>query len=320
MENLNLLLKRLLDSGIDFVLIGGYAAVVHGASQVTHDLDICASITEEQLEKLKSALQGLDPKHRMNPSAQLSLNDFPALGKSIENYYLKTSAGVLDILKEVSAVGDFQKLKSNANTVKIFGHDCKVISLDDLIAVKKSMTRPKDKSVLDELLAVKQKLSKNSEPHIKTAKANSVDISTVKIIDENQIEATIGFTDSKNESLEFEVTFEIEKFRNFAQSLRSFPKSSHDRSEILLTSLKSEKIGLSAKVSDSSGRCEISLELKEVKTFVPGMKFRNAISLEPLLLNKFGLALETWMNQPSNNFSFSLLTAAEAKDGDPYRT
>lgn len=66
---------------------------------------------------------------------------------------------LLDILKEVSVVGDYKKLRNNANTVKLFGHECRVISLDDLIAVKKSMSRPKDKTVLDELLIVRQKLS-----------------------------------------------------------------------------------------------------------------------------------------------------------------
>tara|TARA_B110001454_G_scaffold158569_1_gene147884 strand:- start:19789 stop:20712 length:924 start_codon:yes stop_codon:yes gene_type:complete len=306
MENLNLLLKRLLDAKIDFVLIGGYAAVVHGASQVTHDLDICAVITEEQLVKLKAALKGLDPKHRMNPSAQLSLDDFPAEGKTIDNYYLRTTAGVLDILKEVSIVGDFEKLKSNANTVKIFGHECKVISLDDLITVKKSMTRPKDKSVLDELLTVKQKLSIDSESFLKTIKANSISFSAVKVIDENHFESRVIFKDSKNESLNFEVAISKEDLRNFAERLKSFPKDSHDYLEVILKSLKSEKIGLSVKVVDSSGRCEFKLELKEVKKIELGMKFSNTILAEPLKLNKLGQSIESWLNHPSGNFLFSL--------------
>ena len=65
MENLTLLLKRLLEHRIDFILVGGYAAVLHGASQVTHDIDICALINDEELEKLKTALKDLEPKHWM---------------------------------------------------------------------------------------------------------------------------------------------------------------------------------------------------------------------------------------------------------------
>lgn len=158
MENLNLLLKRLLDSKVDFILIGGYAAVVHGSSQVTHDLDICAVMTDEELAKLKAALKDLNPQHRMNKNFQPSLDDFPQKGQKLDNYYLKTNAGVLDIISFVNPVGDFDIIKKNAIEIKVFNNICKVISLDDLIKVKQSMSRDKDKIVLNELLCLKQKL------------------------------------------------------------------------------------------------------------------------------------------------------------------
>lgn len=160
MENMNLLLKRLLEQNIDFILIGGYAAVLHGSSQVTHDLDICAVITPDQLIKLKSALKGLDPHHRMNKSHQPSLDEYPAASSPLlDNYYLKTTSGILDVIKNVEPIGSFETLKKNAINIQIFGHTCAVISLDDLITVKKNMTRDKDKIVLAELLLVKEKLT-----------------------------------------------------------------------------------------------------------------------------------------------------------------
>jgi len=158
MENLNLLLKRLLDSRLDFVLIGGYAAVVHGSSQVTHDLDICAVVTESELEKLKIALKDLNPKHRMNKNFQPSLDELPKKGQRLDNYYLKTNSGVLDIISSVNPVGSFEDIKKNAIEIKIFDHTCKVISMEDLIKVKQAMTRDKDKIVLNELLALKKRI------------------------------------------------------------------------------------------------------------------------------------------------------------------
>ncbi len=157
MENLNNLLKTLLESKIDFVLIGGYAAVVHGSSQVTQDVDICAVMTDGQLEELRSTLKNFKPVHRMNPNFQPSLLDVPKPGQKMNNIYLRTDLGILDILETVEPVGDFKRVKEHAIEISLFGHKCKVISLDDLIAVKKSMTRPKDKAVLQELMALKKK-------------------------------------------------------------------------------------------------------------------------------------------------------------------
>jgi predicted nucleotidyltransferase len=46
MQDFNQLLHRLADSGLEFVIVGGYAAVTYGSSLVTRDLDICAVLSE----------------------------------------------------------------------------------------------------------------------------------------------------------------------------------------------------------------------------------------------------------------------------------
>ena len=56
-ENLKLLLERLLEHEIDFVLAGGLACVVHGSPLVTQDIDICISINEDQVAKSRNALR-----------------------------------------------------------------------------------------------------------------------------------------------------------------------------------------------------------------------------------------------------------------------
>lgn len=159
MKNLNDLLKRLLDHNIDFVLIGGFAGVVHGSTQVTQDLDICAVLSEDQIKKLRAALKDLSPIHRMNKNAKISFLEKPQKGEKIQNLYLETEAGILDVIQEVAGVGDFKTLKQNADEIELFGKLCKVISLDDLIKVKKTLNRNKDKSILPELLALKKSKS-----------------------------------------------------------------------------------------------------------------------------------------------------------------
>lgn len=91
--------------------------------------------------------------------------DYPVKGQLLDNYYLRTSNGVLDIIQEVRPVGSFERIKAGAITVSLFGYSCKVISLDDLIEVKKSMSRPKDRAALVELelLSQKQKALKKNK-------------------------------------------------------------------------------------------------------------------------------------------------------------
>lgn len=155
MQNLKALLKCLLESEIDFVLIGGFAGVVHGSPIVTQDIDICAALTEDNIVKLRTALKEIHPVHRMNPNFKPSFNDEPKDLKGIKNIYLKTDLGTLDIVSEVPPAGNFEDIKRNAIDISLYGHTCKVISLDDLIKIKESMSRPKDKETLRYLLKLR---------------------------------------------------------------------------------------------------------------------------------------------------------------------
>ena len=62
MKSLHLLLQKLADAGFEFVVVGGYASVLHGSSYVTDDLDICAVLTPQNVETLRTALADLQPR------------------------------------------------------------------------------------------------------------------------------------------------------------------------------------------------------------------------------------------------------------------
>ena len=157
MTNLNKLLKRILKEKVDFVIIGGFAGIAHGASQTTQDLDICISINKDQIKKLRTALRDLHPVHRMNPNFKPSFLDYPKSIDGVNNIYLETDIGILDILTQVSPIGDFGKIKKNAKKIKLFGYSCFIISLDDLIKTKKHLKRAKDIALCKELLEIKKK-------------------------------------------------------------------------------------------------------------------------------------------------------------------
>ncbi len=156
MQTLNDLLRRLADSGVDFVIIGGFAGVAYGSSFVTRDLDICAVLSPDNVGRLRRALADLNPRHRMTPQ-RLSFLRVPAPGESVSNLYLETDWGVVDILGSVLGLGDFNRLKANAETVEIGGKSCRLIGLEDLIAAKEALGREKDLLAAKELRAILEK-------------------------------------------------------------------------------------------------------------------------------------------------------------------
>lgn len=56
------LVRRLVDAQFEFVLVGGFAGVAHGASRMTRDVDVCASFDAPNLARLLEALNGLNPR------------------------------------------------------------------------------------------------------------------------------------------------------------------------------------------------------------------------------------------------------------------
>ena len=61
------LLARLQDAGFEFAVIGGVAAIAHGASTMTRDLDLAAPMTAKNLARLLDALRPLRPRHVLRP-------------------------------------------------------------------------------------------------------------------------------------------------------------------------------------------------------------------------------------------------------------
>jgi len=147
-DNLKLLLKRLLNNDVDFVLAGGFACTLHGSPLVTQDIDICVAFDDTQIAKLREALKDLKPKLRMNPNFKPSFLEHPKRSNELKNIYLETDLGILDMMSELQPIGDFRTVKENSISVDLYGHVCKVVSLEDLIKIKETMSRPKDKEAL----------------------------------------------------------------------------------------------------------------------------------------------------------------------------
>ena len=149
------LLKRLVEAGVDFVIVGGFAGIVHGCTFVTQDIDICCDFSADNLLKLQDALFDLNPVHRMTPNRQKFRLTKESSGH-FKNLYLDNDIGQLDCLGSIDGLGDYHKVKAASVSVEVEDVQLNVLSFDALIKAKKAMNRPRDKEVIAQLEAIKK--------------------------------------------------------------------------------------------------------------------------------------------------------------------
>jgi len=153
------ILKRLSKTGVDFVIVGGFAGVVHGCSYVTQDIDICCDFSPKNLLLLLKALDDVHPVHRMTPKRiKFEVNEENI--KQLKNLYLDTDIGQLDCLGFIDGIGSFDNVKKSSVQIEVEGLKIYVLSMDALIKSKKAMSRQRDKDALKQLEAIKKLKSK----------------------------------------------------------------------------------------------------------------------------------------------------------------
>ena len=166
-SNIEKLLKALHKHEVEFVIIGGAAAVIQGSAYVTGDLDICYSRNDQNLKNLEMALAPYNCSLRGAPKNLPFRLDAVSL-KSGLNFTLTTDLGALDLLGEVAGLGGYAELLSFSEELELYGIGFKVLTLEGLIKNKRIVGRQKDLMLLPELEALlelresKNKLKWNS--------------------------------------------------------------------------------------------------------------------------------------------------------------
>jgi hypothetical protein len=147
------ILERLVDGGVDFVVIGGLAATLHGASLLTADLDIMYAREPANLRRLASVLSALHV--RLRGAEELPLHVDAQLLRNGDRFTFTSTLGDLDILATASGAAPYDEIRARA--VELWMNDAYILvaSLDDLIAMKRATARPKDQNKLAELLELR---------------------------------------------------------------------------------------------------------------------------------------------------------------------
>lgn len=155
MTDYSALIGALTDAGVDVILVGGFAATVHGSARFTQDMDVSYLRTPANLERLVEALEPLDPYLRGAPRG-LPFDWSVATLKAGLNFTLTTKAGALDLLGEITGGGSYEALLPHTTVVTLFGRAVRVLDLEWLIRTKRAAGRPRDLEAIAELEALRE--------------------------------------------------------------------------------------------------------------------------------------------------------------------
>ncbi len=152
---LDRVVQALVDADVDFIIIGGWSAILHGSARVTNDIDIFFSRKAENLPRMVAALAPLHPRLRDLP------NDLPfvwdeATLRNATILTLTTDLGSVDLLAEVAGLGAFEAVRASALQVEAFGRRVWTLDLESLIQSKRAVGREKDAAAIRELESLRE--------------------------------------------------------------------------------------------------------------------------------------------------------------------
>jgi predicted nucleotidyltransferase len=145
------LLRRLVDAGVRFVLVGGLAVNAWGVVRGTRDVDIVPDPDPENLATLAKLAVALNGHVQTGTALAGSAFSIAALLSAGGRVHITTELGSLDVVQGLPGVPDHATLARRATAVEILGVSVAVCSLDDLRTMKRAAGRARDIADLEDL-------------------------------------------------------------------------------------------------------------------------------------------------------------------------
>ena len=134
---------------VDFIVVGGFAAILEGVPIVTADLDVIINRDPGNIPRLLSALEELHA-HYLDPAGRYIVPDAYKL-ESMRMHLLKTDLGRLDLLTKICGDTTYSDLADETHVQELEGFMVRSLKLEMIIAAKEYANRPKDRDVLPRL-------------------------------------------------------------------------------------------------------------------------------------------------------------------------
>lgn len=146
-------LRLFAEHKVDCILIGGWAATLHGSMRSTVDIDFIYSREPANIIRLVQSLSDLSPYLRGVPPDLPFCFDERTIRNGL-NFTLTTTGGDLDLFAEVPGGRNYEELLPFTVLIPLYGVECRCVTLERLIQLKRAAGRPRDLEALSELQAL----------------------------------------------------------------------------------------------------------------------------------------------------------------------
>jgi predicted nucleotidyltransferase len=140
-------LRGLREAKVEFILVGGLAAICNGAPLITMDVDVVHSRDDANVARLLGFLERIGAIFRIQPSRRIAPNASHLTGTGHIN--LVTQMGNLDLLCTVGTGLGYEDLLVHSEEMDLAeGLRVRVLGLEKLIELKEQLRGPKDQAAL----------------------------------------------------------------------------------------------------------------------------------------------------------------------------
>jgi hypothetical protein len=137
------LLGRLVEAGVDFVIVGGIAVVLQALPRFTKDLDLCYATDGDNLDRLGAVLGAVHARLRGPDEDPPFVADAGTL-RQTQILTLITDDGDVDLLVDPPGAPPYPRLRAGADRMEVAGVEVLVASIADLVAMKRAAAGPQD--------------------------------------------------------------------------------------------------------------------------------------------------------------------------------
>lgn len=136
--------------GVSYVLIGGWAVIMHGFPRLTNDIDFLIDGSEDNIKKIKTALIKVFEDRAIEEIKQNDVAEYSVVR------YVSPDGVSIDLMARIGDVADYKSVSKHIVLFEVLGNEIPILDVEALIKLKDTV-RDKDKM---DMAFLREKLKK----------------------------------------------------------------------------------------------------------------------------------------------------------------